>query len=138
MSWFVFPAQDSRHHEVNPHNLVLPNSKESMLAMTMVTNLRDFLDENGKIPELSKETMELLFFLGEIVEAASLAYYQPMTLAGEICRATIDGKKCEGEIEAWVCAESKDVAWMCLECGEEGIIRQWADTIWDLRIYILH
>ena len=81
---------------------------------------------------------ENLFFLGEIVEAASLAYYQPMTLAGDICRATIDGKKCGGEIETWVSAESKNVGWECIECGEEGIISEWADTIWDLRIYIRH
>jgi hypothetical protein len=106
--------------------------------MTRVRNLRDLLDENGQIPELSDDALELLFFLGEIVEAATLAYYRPMALAGEICRATIDGRKCEGEIEAWVSVETKNIGWECLKCGEEGIISEWADTIWDLRIYIRH
>ena len=111
---------------------------EPIPAMTVVTNIRHFLDENGDIPELPLEAKELLFFLGDIIEAASLAYDQPMTLVGEICRATIDGNKCEGEIEAWIDPENNNVIWECLECGADGTISEWVDTVWDRRNYIRH
>ena len=79
--------------------------------MIMVTNIRNFLDENGEIPELPQEAKELLSFLCAIVEAASLDHDQPMTLVGEICRANTDGKKCKGEIEAWIDPDSNSICW---------------------------
>lgn len=106
--------------------------------MTLVANLRHFLTENDEIPDLPPEAKELLQFLGEIVEAASLAYDQPVTLAGEICRAITDGKKCGGEIETWVSAENNSIGWECLECGEDGIISDWEGTTWDRRDYVRH
>ena len=111
---------------------------ESNLSMTMVTNIRHFLDESGEVPKLPHEAKELLSFLSAIVEAASLDHDQPMTLVGEICRAIIDGKKCKGEIEAWINTESNSIGWECLQCEEDGTISEWEDTAWDRRNYVRH
>lgn len=104
----------------------------------MLTNLRHFLDENGELPDLTPEAGELLSFLASVVEAATLAYDLPVTLAGELCRARIKGKLCKGEIETWVYADNNQIGWECLECGNEGIISGWEGTAWDRRDYILH
>ena len=117
---------------------LLPEKLGSNLSMTMVTNIRHFLDENGEIPELPQEAKELLSFLGTIVEAASLDHDQPMTLVGEICHANTDGKKCRGEIEAWIDTESNSIGWECLECEEDGSISEWEGTVWDRRNYVRH
>ena len=106
--------------------------------MTMVTNLRHFLDEEDEIPNLPLEAMTLLSFLGSIVEAATIAYDKPITMADVNCRAAVDGKTCLGEIETWVYAENNNIGWECLECGDDGIISEWVGTIWDRRDYVRH
>ena len=59
--------------EISPNASQLSaEEQESDFSMTIVTNIRHFLDENDEIPELPLEAQELLSFLGEVVEAASL------------------------------------------------------------------
>lgn len=106
--------------------------------MTMVTNLRHFLDENGEVPDLTPEAEVLLAFLGQVVEAATLSYDKPISLAGELCRAVLKGDPCRGEVEVWVYAENNQIGWECLECGDDGVITNWEGTKWDCRDYTCH
>jgi hypothetical protein len=104
----------------------------------MFTNIRHFLDENDEVPDLTPEAQELLYFLADIVEVATISYDRPLTLAEKRCRAVIDGKRCEGDIEVWVYFENNQIGWECLECGEEGIVTDWERTPWDRRDYVRH
>jgi hypothetical protein len=106
--------------------------------MAIITNIQHFLDENGEVPDLPFEAQELLNFLSAIVEAATIAYDRPITLAGIKCRNIIKGKPCSGEIEVWVYAENNEIGWECLDCGEEGVITHWEGTPWDKRNYTRH
>ena len=107
--------------------------------MTMVTNLQHFLGENGEVPsDLTPEADALLSFLSLVVEAATIAYDKPVTFASAPCRAIVEGKRCEGQIEAWVYADTNEIGWECLECGEEGVITGWEKTAWDRRDYVRH
>ena len=106
--------------------------------MTIVTNIRHFLDETGKLPKLPAEAKELVKFLADIIESATIAYDRPATLADAKCRKCIKGKPCNGEIEVWVYADTNETGWECLDCAEEGIIAHWEGTPWDLRDYTRH
>ncbi len=105
--------------------------------MALITNIMDFLDEDGDVAELNIESLniesiELLFFFTAIIESASIAYELPVSLASVNCR------KCDGEIEVWVCPDSHIIGWECLECEEEGNISNWEGTQWDKRDPIRH
>ena len=106
--------------------------------MTMVTNIRHFLDENDEVPELTPEANELLSFLAAIVEAATTAYDRPVTMANVKCRNISDGNLCLGEVEGFVYADNNQIGWECLECGDDGIITNWEHTTWDCRNYVRH
>jgi len=96
--------------------------------MAMITNIQHFLGENGEVPELPPEAMELLRYLSAIIEAATIEYARPITFADTKCRSVINGKSCPKDIEVWVYAENNQIGWECLECGEEGVITNWGGT----------
>jgi hypothetical protein len=100
--------------------------------MALITNIMHFLEEDGSVAELNLESIELLAFLTAIIESASIAYERPASLASVNCR------KCDGEIEVWVCPDSHIIGWECLECEEEGTISNWEETQWDKRNPMRH
>jgi hypothetical protein len=104
----------------------------------MVTNIQHFLDDNGEVPDLPPEAQELLSFLAAVVQAATITYGQPMTLLEDLGHPVIGGTSCTGNLEVWVYAESNEIGWECLECGEEGIVTDWEGTAWDRRNYVRH
>lgn len=106
--------------------------------MTMVTNIRHFLDEKGKVLGLPPEAEELVKFLADIIESATMGYDRPATMADVKCRKCIEGKACDGEVEVWVYADTNEIGWECLDCAEEGIITHWEGTQWDRRNYTRH
>ena len=106
--------------------------------MALITNIQHFLDENGNVPELNPEAIELLKFLTAIIEAASISYDRPVTFADTKCQTMINSEPCTGEIEVWVDPDSNIIGWECLECEEEGTISEWEGTQWDMRNYVLH
>jgi hypothetical protein len=73
--------------------------------MALITNIMHFLEEDGSVAELNLESIELLAFLTAIIESASTAYERPASLASVNCR------KCDGEIEVWVCPDSHIIGW---------------------------
>lgn len=106
--------------------------------MKMLANIQHFLDEDGEVPDLPLEAKQLLDFLTSIVESASLAYDQPITMTPATCRQIEKKRPCSGEIEAWVDADSNEIGWACLECDAAGKITHWEGTRWDKREYTRH
>jgi len=106
--------------------------------MATITNIKHFLDEDGKLPELPVEARKLVDFLSSIIESASGNYDLPVSFAQAECMRTTDNTSCPGDIEVWVYAEDNNIGWQCLECGDEGVISEWSGTIWDKRNYIKH
>jgi len=104
----------------------------------MITNICHFLDGNGEVPDLPIEAQRLLRFLSTIIEAATIAYDEPITVADVTCQNETDGETCAGLIEVWVDAENNEIGWECVECGEEGVVTHWERTRWDKRNYTCH
>ena len=106
--------------------------------MVMITDIRHFLDDDGNVPDLSVEAMNLLGFLTAVIEQASEKYDAPISFLENGCRCVVEGESCPGEVEVWVFAEDNRIGWECLECGDEGIITNWEGTRWDKRSYTRH
>ena len=106
--------------------------------MAMITNIQHFMDENGQVPDLPLGATELLNFLIAIIEAATTEYEGPVTLSSVPCRNLVEGRSCHGEIEVWVYAESNEIGWECLECGDDGILTHREGTPLFKRNYTRH
>lgn len=107
-------------------------------SMTMVTNIQHFLDEKGEVPDLPKEAMELLSYLGSIVEDATAEGLTDPEPAEIRCRNVVRGEVCSGDIEVFLYPESAEIIWQCEKCGDEGLITGWEGTVWDKREYVRH
>ena len=80
---------------------------------------------------------ELLYFLAAVVEAATLAYREPITFANVQCPTVVDDERCDGDIEVWLDPDDNQIGWECLDCGEEGTISDWEGMVWDRRDFVV-
>lgn len=101
------------------------------MADTWITDLTHFL-EAGRLPqELPGPALRLAECLGRIVAAVTGA--EPDDSLGVRCRRRPRRRPCQGEIEGYVVPESNAICWGCLVCGDNGLISDWENTMWDLR-----
>jgi hypothetical protein len=106
--------------------------------MALISNLRHFLNEDDSVPDHNPEAQALLRFLTGIVEAATLAFREPISYADVQCRTVVNDEACDGDIEVWLDPDDNYLGWECLECGEEGSISDWEGTPWDRRDFVVH
>lgn len=101
------------------------------MADTWITDLTHFL-EDGRLPqELPGPALRLAEYLGRIVAAVTGA--EPDDSLGVRCRRRPRRRPCPGEIEGYIVPESNAIYWGCLVCGDNGLISNWENTMWDLR-----
>lgn len=106
--------------------------------MTMITNIQHFLDEEGDIPELPTETLDLVTYLISIIEVATTDDKGDVELDEIQCRKLVKGRRCPGYIEVILIPDSTEIEWQCEVCSEDGVISGWEGTKWDKREYALH
>jgi hypothetical protein len=41
-------------------------------------------------------------------------------------------KPCPGELEISLNPDTKQIHWLCTECGDEGVVTGWSGLIWDM------
>jgi hypothetical protein len=96
---------------------------------TWITDLTHFL-EDGRLPaKLPAPARALANHLGSIVAAVTSA--DPDKPLGVRCRRRPGRRRCPGEIEAFIEPDSNEIHWMCLTCGDNGLISNWENTLWD-------
>lgn len=99
---------------------------------TLVADLRHFLDEDGRLPDLPAPALNLALHLGAIV-----AWMTAVVTEGEIeitnvvCRRRPRGRRCRGQVLARFLSPDERIEWACPVCGDNGIIDGWAGTRWD-------
>jgi hypothetical protein len=108
----------------------------SILA-SPIEDLEHFLDEDGMIDESGKEVPQGTF-LTAIVESVTENNQLPLVIADAECFAIHKGEMCEGEIEAWIGAESDCIGWECTKCGDTGFVSNWQGGRWDKRDLVRH
>ncbi len=96
---------------------------------TWITDLTHFLEDGRPHPQLPGPALKLAAHLGAIVVAVtSTDLDSPL---GVRCRRRPGRKPCPGQIEAFIDAESNHIHWLCLACGDNGLISNWENTLWD-------
>ncbi len=99
------------------------------MGNTWITDLRDFLNDEGGPAEMPKQARALVNYLGQIVKAVTTR--NGKTLAtGVRCRRLRRRKLCPGEIIAFM-NEQRTISWSCPVCGNNGLISGWEGAIWD-------
>ena len=94
-----------------------------------ITNIHHFLNEQGDIPkDMPQEGRELASYLTFIIEATTDFESEHGLETGVRCNQ----KDCQGIIQSrLLIEENSEIFWQCPECGNEGIISEWAGTKWD-------
>ena len=88
------------------------------MSGTYVTDITHYLDEEGEL--LPSPARKLASFLVLIIDAVTQGDFDTRIR----CRA--DG--CTGSIRA---SMNDEIAWVCPDCGHNGVIRNWQGTKWN-------
>jgi len=102
----------------------------ALMADTWITDLTHFLEDGRLPPQLPGPARRLAEHLGTIV--AAVTGVEPDDPLGVRCRRRPGRRPCPGEIEGYIEPESNAIRWMCLFCGDNGMISNWENTLWDL------
>lgn len=98
---------------------------------TWITDMQHFtavLDPSADLPGPARHLGE---YLGRIVQAAT-AWYVDQPLPSLIqCRRRPGRQRCPGRVHL-VRTEKEEILWECESCGDNGVIRGWKGTPWDL------
>jgi hypothetical protein len=102
------------------------------LSDTWITDLTHFLDKEGRIAPERGPARRMAEFLTSIVSMASRPELVIPQKCRVQCRRHPGRKPCPGMIEVDLDPETEDVIWWCPVCGDNGYIRNWKGTVWDL------
>jgi hypothetical protein len=99
---------------------------------TWVVDLRHYLDEHGAIAPKSGSAYRLAQYFATIVREITADIGGEIYFARVRCRRKPKRKPCPGEIDSVIDPESGVIVWECPVCGDNGTIRGWEGTLWDL------
>jgi hypothetical protein len=101
------------------------------MADSWITDITDFLDDNGEIITEPPQARKLAEYFIAIVVMASYpdTEYPPEYRVS--CRRRPNRKPCLEEIAGWIEPGSDDIYWICPKCQNKGRISSWRGTIWE-------
>lgn len=97
---------------------------------TWITDMGDLthVHDPADVPGPARRLAE---YLGRIVQAAS-AWYVGQPLESVIrCRRRPGRRPCPGHV-CLARTQDREIIWHCVACGDNGVIRGWEGTLWDL------
>ncbi len=100
--------------------------------MTLVADIRHYVDERGRLASMPGPAMRVATFLCAIVSWTSRAGGVPEH-TNVWCRRMPGRRQCGGEVVAGYRNEAGEIAWECPECGDNGVIHGWQGSRWDRR-----
>jgi hypothetical protein len=104
-------------------------SRAPTRGATYVTDLTHFLDANGLPPvEAPRPLLKVLAFLGSIVQAGSSHPVGVQVSSAVPCRRWF----CSRLSLTIVNGRDGTIRWDCPECGENGYLRKWQGSDYDL------
>jgi len=102
--------------------------------MTMITDLRHYLTEDGTIPEyIPVPAQKIALFLGSIASWVTSHPAGRYVRSNVSCRCSPGRRRCPGIIDAGFGRDGSTIVWQCPICGDDGTIRGWEGTMWDRR-----
>ena len=101
------------------------------MANTWVTDITDFLDEEGYIVPESGPALRIAEYFVSIISMISHPAPVPVSL-DVACRRRPNRKPCKGHIKGDIGPDTGVIVWWCPECRDSGFISNWQGTMWDL------
>lgn len=105
--------------------------------MALKVNLKQFLNEEGEVAELTDQAKVIFNFLSKIVLSVSQNIEQPLTFVDLKCNTRAEGLICEGSIEA-SSINNHMIDWHCDSCEVSGTISNWQGSLWDKQKRVIH
>jgi len=105
--------------------------------MTLKTDLKQFIDDEGNVLDLTKQAKTVFKFVSKIVSSVSDNIEQPWVEVGLKCASRGDGLSCEGNIEAMFITTGI-IEWNCNTCEAAGTIINWQGSLWDKQTRTIH
>ncbi|MDX2370430.1 MAG: hypothetical protein QNK36_18840 [Colwellia sp.] len=105
--------------------------------MALKVDLRQFLDDESNVLELTEQAKKIFKFLTEIVSSVSDNIEQPLIEVDLNCNTRADELSCRGSIEA-SCKVIGMIEWHCDTCEASGTISHWQGGVWDKQKRIIH
>lgn len=100
---------------------------------TWIVDLTLFLDKEGAIASPKGPALKLAEHMVAIVAMASRPEIIHPPEYQVRCRRRPGRKPCIGVIETDLDPENEDIVWWCPVCQDNGMIRNWKGSMWDLR-----
>lgn len=97
--------------------------------MALITDLRDFFNEDGSRTEMPNPARTCADYFGRIVKGVTNRQSDALA-TGVRCRKRPRRRPCPGEIIAFI-DEQQAISWPCPVCRDNGLISGWKGTIWD-------
>lgn len=101
------------------------------MGVTYSTDLRHFLDPEGRIAPTGGPGRQFAQFLTELVASATLPTAPVRSVVP--CQVRPPWHGCPGLIEFAIEPRTQVVAWHCDTCETSGVIHHWQGSFWDCR-----
>lgn len=94
-----------------------------------IVDLRHYLTPAGALADMSRPALRLAeYFASIVVDATSNLDENPSVR----CRRRPARRRCGGMVVSYPSPEEHGaIHWYCPVCGDQGVIRGWAGTLWD-------
>jgi hypothetical protein len=102
---------------------------------TLITDIRHFLDDNDELIQEPRPAHRLAEHQCAIITAVTTRSVDKVDWVTEVrCRRRPRHKRCEGDIVAGFDEnDPTTIIWHCPFCEDNGCIRGWQGTQWDMR-----
>jgi repressor LexA len=97
------------------------------MAKAYISDITDFLDNNGQLVDSPASLGKMAAFLVSIVDAVTRVYPTVGHDMGLRCRK----RGCKGSIQASLHTLDGKITWWCPICEQYGLISGWQNTKWD-------
>ena len=99
------------------------------MASKSVTNITRAIGVNENITAMEIDGKDLAGFLAAVITMATSPRNQK---CGSEYWVSCNQKTCRSEIVSMIDQETDFIYWMCPQCGDQGVIRRWRGTLWDM------
>ena len=99
---------------------------------TWIVNMTHFVSESGSVADMPPPVMRKAMFFGSIVSAATVSLPGELVETALRCRRRPGRKPCPGHLVVRLQEVPPEIGWSCSQCDDNGRIRNWRGTMWDL------
>ena len=95
------------------------------MSTTWITDINDFLDEDGEVADLPLPAQRLFAHVTSIIVMATNTEADAPPEYQVRCRRRPNRKLCSGMIQTDLDDETGDIVWWCPVCNDTGVISSW-------------